>query len=129
MKFSDDDDLDTDVVYYGDNPELPIFSTVSHRYPASELARILMAKNLDLKHVQPLGVTKNATFVIDVDDVLFSDIKADDLGTWSPKGTKSTYFSMSNGVIQIATGKPTSSSYYINSALLYPLPFTKKDFY
>lgn len=75
-----------------------------------------MDKNLDLKrvcHVQPLGVTRNATFIIDVDDVLFSDIKADDLGTWSPNGTKSTHFFMTNGAIRIAGGKPTGSSYVL----------------
>ena len=43
-------------------------------------------------HVQPLGVTKNATFIVDVDDVAFSDLKADDLGTWKTNGTKTTHF-------------------------------------
>ena len=67
-------------------------------YQASELANILMAKNIDLQricHIQPLGVTKTATFIVDLDDVLFSDLKADDLGVWNANGTKSTYFSMS----------------------------------
>ena len=56
-----------------------------------------MAKVTNLKrvcHIQPLGVTKTATFVIDLDDVLFSDLKADDLGTWIANGTKSTYFTI-----------------------------------
>ena len=86
---------------------------------ASELANILMAKNIDLQricHIQPLGVTKTATFVVDLDDVLFSDLKADDLGTWNANGTKSRYFSMSpSGVVHIASGKPsrsTRSCYY-----------------
>ena len=38
-------------------------------------------------HIQPLGVTKTATFIVDL-DVLFSDLKADDLGTWNANGTK-----------------------------------------
>ena len=107
------------VLYYENDPELPIFSTVSTGYPASELANILMAKNIDIQRVcriQPLGVTKTATFVVDLDDVLFGDLKADDLGTWNAKGTKSTHFTMSpNGVVRIASGRPSrsmKSSYY-----------------
>ena len=107
------------IVYYENDPELPLYSTVSSGYQASELANILMAKNIDLQricHIQPLGVTKTATFIVDLDDVLFSDLKADDLGTWNANGTKSTYFSMSSsGVVRIASGKPgrsTRSCYY-----------------
>lgn len=105
---------------YGNDPELPLFSTVGSGYSASELARILMNTNIDTKrvcHIQPLGVAKNASFIVDIDDVLFADLKADDLGTWINNGTKSTYFSMSaNGSISIANGKPshsTKSSYYV----------------
>ena len=98
-----------------------LFSVICRHYAASELARILMNQNIDLQricHVQPLGVTKNA--IIDVDDVLFSDLKADDLGSWSPK---STYFSMSGGVIRIASGKQScdfrNNSYYILTRRYY----------
>ena len=54
--------------------------------------------------------------MVDLDDVLFGDLKADDLGTWNANGTKSTFFSMSpNGVVRIASGRPSHSmmsSYY-----------------
>ena len=107
------------VLYYENDPKLPLYSTVSSGYQASELTNILMAKNIDLKricHIQPLGVTKTATFIVNLDDVLFSDLKADDLGTWNANGTKSTYFCMSpSGVVQIVSGKPShslKSSYY-----------------
>ena len=123
MKFSycseDEFDKNGDIPYYEDDPELPLYSTVNSGYQASELANILMAKNMDLQrvcHIQPLGVTKTATFIVDLDNVLFSDLKADDLGSWNANGTKSTYFSMSrNGGIRIASGKPSrslKSSYY-----------------
>ena len=115
MKFSNSSDEEAQesssdhVDNYDDDPELPLFSSVSSGYPASELARILMNQNIDPKrvcHVQPLGVTKNATFIVDIDDVLFTDLKADDLGTWMNNGTKSTYFTMlPNGSIWIASGK------------------------
>ena len=39
-----------------------------------------------------MGVSKNAAFIVDVDDVEFADLKADDLGTWKTNRTKSTYF-------------------------------------
>ena len=59
-------------------------------------------------YIQPLSVVKNATFIIDIDHVPFSDLKADDLGMWRNNGTKSTYFSMStNGSVRIASGKPS----------------------
>ena len=72
------------ILYYENDPELPLYSTVSSGYQVSELASILMDENIDLQrvcHIQPLGVTKTATFILDLDDVLFSDLKADDLGT------------------------------------------------
>ena len=123
LKFCDSDDEDMHKSCsenYDNDPQLPLFSTVTQGYSASELARILMNKDIDTDkvcHIQPLGVTKNATFVVDIDDVLFSDLKADDLGTWKNNGTKSTYFSMSaSGSVAIANGKPShsaKSSYYV----------------
>lgn len=127
LKFECNDDEETNTILcYENDPELPIFSTVASGYPASELAHILLAKDMNMKrvcHVQPLGVTTNATFVVDVDDVSFSDLKADDLGTWTANGTKSTYFSMSSsGVVHIASGRPSrssNSSYYILTRRYY----------
>ena len=58
--------------FYNDDPELPVFSNVISRYPAEQVVRILMDPELDqdkVCHVQPMGVTKNASFIIDVDDV------------------------------------------------------------
>ena len=115
LKFDCDDDEETDTNFYYDNdPELPIFSTVTCGYPASELAHILLAKDINMKrvcHIQPPSVTTNATFVVDVDDVSFCDLQADDLGTWKANGTKSTYFFMSSkGVVHIASGKPLRRS-------------------
>ena len=81
--------------------------------PMDTLARVLMNKDIDTNkvcHIKPLGVTKSATFIVDIDEVLFSDQKADDLGTWKNNGTESTYFSMSaNGSVAIAGGKKVKS--------------------
>ena len=94
MKFDDsdyeEDTAEDKVENYDNDPELPLFSTVDSGYSASVLARILMNTNIDTKrvcHIQPLGVTKNASFIVDIDDVLFSDLRADDLGTWRNNGT------------------------------------------
>ena len=60
------------ISYYEDDPELPLYSTVNSGYQASELANILMAKNMNLQrvcHIQPLGVTKTPTFIVDLDNV------------------------------------------------------------
>ena len=133
LKFEKSDD-EEEVQYYDNDSELPIFSTVNHGYQASVLARILMDKNIDMRrvcHVQPLGISQSATFVIDLDDVMFCDLKADDLGVWTTNGTKSTYFSMIDDSISICAGKPGHGSrnsyfvltrrYYINGTynLLY----------
>jgi len=130
LKFScSSDEADEEegaVPCYENDPELPMYSSISSGYQAAELAHTLLAKDINPKRVcriQPLGVTKNATFLVDLDDVLFSDLKADDLGTWNANGTKSTYFSLSpNGVVRIASGKPTRSSrssYYILTRRYY----------
>ena len=131
LKFSCSSDEEADeeecaIPCYENDPELPMYSSISSGYQAAELAHTLLAKDINPKRVcriQPLGVTKNATFLVDLDDVFFSDLKADDLGTWTANGTKSTYFSLSpNGVVRIASGKPTRSSrssYYILTRRYY----------
>ena len=116
MVYSSEEEIcssEDNVACYENDLELPLYSRVKSGYTASKLANILMAKNIDLKricHIQPLGVTKTATFIVDLDDVLFNDLKADDLGVWSANGTKSTYFTLSrNGVVRIASKKPSRS--------------------
>ena len=37
------------IVCYENDPELPMFSTITSGYQASELAHILLAKDMDLK--------------------------------------------------------------------------------
>ena len=38
--------------------------------------------------IQPVGgVSKHAAFIVDIDDVEFRDLKADDLATWKTNGT------------------------------------------
>lgn len=85
-----------------------------------------MSKNIDLRrvcHIQPLGVTKTAMFIVDLDDVAYSDLKADDLGAWSANGMKSTYFFLSrSGTVRVAPRKPslsTESSYFILTRRYY----------
>ena len=62
---------------------------------AEEVAKVLMSPDVNtVCHVQPTGRTKGATFLIDIDYVAFTDLKADDLGTWKATGTKFTYFQL-----------------------------------
>ena len=101
-----------EICYYDGDHELPMLSDSPTSFLAEEVAKVLM--NLDVStvcHVQPMDVTKNATFLIDVDDVAFTNLKADDLGTWKATGTKSTYFSIrSSGAIVIIPGKRKGST-------------------
>lgn len=82
-------------IFYNDDAELPVFSSVTSGYPAEQVVRILMDPELDqdkVCHIQPMGVTKNASFIINVDDVHFADLKPDDFRSWKTNGTKATYF-------------------------------------
>jgi hypothetical protein len=55
------------------------------------------------------GLSKNATFIVDIDDVIFADLQADDLGTWKSNGTKSTHFNiLPSGAIHVLK----STKYY-----------------
>ena len=44
--------------------------------------------------MRPTGVSENATFLIDIDAVCFTDLKSDDMGTWKATGTKSAFFNL-----------------------------------
>ena len=85
------------VDYYQGDMELPIFSRVTTGYAASCIIRILMLATPANKVsvVQPVAVSENATFIIDLEKVNFCDLKSDDMGAWEATGTKSTYFSFS----------------------------------
>ena len=54
---------------------------------------------------------RNATFIVDIDEVAFEDLKADDLGSWSSTGTKRIYFRFTQrNIVRYASGIPSSSS-------------------
>lgn len=71
------------VKYFKDDPQLPIYSSPCFGYPLHLLIDALLKQNMPPEHVctvQPLAVTENAAFVIDMDSVDFGDLRADDLG-------------------------------------------------
>ncbi len=82
-------------LYFKDDPELPVYSRTQSGYGLPQLIDILMSGPLSEEKVckvQPLGVTQNCTFVIDLDSVSIDDLRADDLGSWKPTGTRRSYF-------------------------------------
>ena len=46
--------------------------------------------------VQPLGVSQNALFIVDIDVVNFKDLKADDMESWKGTETKKMHFRVSS---------------------------------
>ena len=90
--------------YHGD-PEMPIHARPTSGYPVGDLIRILLQSDMaDQKvcTVQPLGVSENAAFIVDVETVDYQDLKADDLGSWRPTGTKKSYFYFSpDGMLRV----------------------------
>lgn len=85
-------------------------------YPVHSLIQQLLTPESDssrICRVQPMGVTRNSLFQIDLDAVQFEDLKADDLGSWMATGTKRTHFRYTqNNTIKYATGLPPPSSDY-----------------
>ena len=121
---SDSDSAEEAVVpqYYEGDTALPIFSTTPSGYHAEKVARCLLHPDLDkVCHVQPMGVTRGATFVVDIDDVEFADLKADDLGVWKTNGTKTTHFCiLPSGRIWISSKrKGRLSTYYVITRRYY----------
>jgi len=96
------------------DPELPLISPSEAGYPVYSLIQSLLSSDIDERRVckvQPLGVMRNAVFMIDLDEVHFNDLKADDLGSWRATGTKRTHFCFTQSQdIRFASGKPHGST-------------------
>ena len=99
--FSDEDRKspleDDPPLFFNDDPELPIYSKHPSGYPLPQLVSILMDPALPEEKVcklQPLGVSQNCTFIVDLDAVNPDDLKADDLGSWKGTGTRRTHFTV-----------------------------------
>ena len=59
-----------------------------------------------VRMVQPLGVSQNALFIVDIDVVNFKDLKADDMGSWKGTETKKMHFRISSsGAIKYSEKK------------------------
>jgi hypothetical protein len=100
-------------MYYKGDKELPIFSRVTSGYGFDQLIEILMTSTVGKSKicvVRPCGVSENATFVVDLDAVRFTDLKSDDLGSWNATGTKSTYFRMTESGIRVSDKKPSKQA-------------------
>ena len=98
-------------MYYKGDKELPIFSRVTSGYGFDQLIEILMTSSIDKSKicaVRPYGVSENATFVVDLDAVRFTDLKSDDLGSWNTTGTKSTFFHITESGIRVSEKKPST---------------------
>lgn len=108
---------------YDNDPELPLLARMDHGYPVHSLIQNLLASDVQENRVckvQPLGVTKNAVFQIDLDCVAFEDLKADDLGSWVATGTRRTYFRFTHtNAIRYATSVPASSEYFLLTRRYY----------
>ena len=120
---SEADDEKPVLEFYDDDPELPMLARMDHGYPVHSLIQILLTSDVQenrICRVQPLGVTKNAVFQVDLDSVPFEDLKADDLGSWMATGTRRTYFRFTcTKAIRYATGVPASSEYLLLTRRYY----------
>ena len=121
---SEESDAEKPVVeFYDNDPELPLLARMDHGYPVHSLIQSLLASDMQenrICKVQPLGVTANAVFQIDLDCVAFEDLKADDLGSWLATGTRRTYFRFTQtNAVRYATGVPNSSEYFLLTRRYY----------
>ena len=69
--------------------------------------------------IRPTSVSENATFLIDVDTVRFTDLKSDDMGSWKSTGTKSVYFSIREGHVYFATVTERGELYHVLTRRYY----------
>lgn len=109
---------DSPLHYYENDPELPIFRRTTVSYGLTQLVNILMDDSLDdqkVCKVQPLGVVKNCTFIIDIDSVSIDDLRADDLGAWKPTGTRRSYFILdeNNEPDSLSQAPSSGASYFV----------------
>jgi len=128
IKFeSSDSENDATTDYFSGDKDFPMFSRVQTGYGCEQLIKLLMTSAVPADRtciMRPTGASENATFVIDVGAVRFSDLKSDDMGTWKATGTKSTCLRISKGAIRCTLGSHTGGSldyiltrrYYIHSA-------------
>lgn len=85
-------DVEDEEMFFNDDQALPMMFISAVHLHAEKLINIFLHTNeKKICHVQPQAVTSTATFVIDVDDVDFMDLCADDLGTWKTIRTKMTF--------------------------------------
>ena len=83
---------------------------------------LLKSDNEKVCTVQPLGVSENSAFIVDVEMVDLGDLKADELGSWHPTGTKRSFFRFSqSGIIKISKKCPHHllSQYYVLTRRYY----------
>ena len=110
--------------YHGDT-ELPIHSRLTSGYRIGDLVNVLLKEDNATRKVctvQPLGVAENAAFVVDVETVDLQDLRADDLGSWHPTGTKKSFFRFCpSGTLRISTQCPRGalSNYYVVTRRYY----------
>jgi len=73
-----------------------------------------------------MGIVKNATFIVDLDDIKLSDLKADDFGSWKTSSTKTTYSVCYQMDLYIVSFKPNSKqkSRYYSLTRRYFMPST-----
>ena len=112
------------IEYYCDDRDLPIYFKRTSGYPFDQLVKILMPSVVDettVCSVRPVGVSANATFVVNIEKVHFNDLKCDDLGTWTATGTKSTFFRFTTSGIKISEKKPAQNGVpCLDTAILCP---------
>ena len=103
-----------EVSYYQDDHNLPIYASLDYGYPVDRIIDVLLMSSMPLERVctvQPLGVSQNAVFVVDIDVINFGDLKADDLGLWKGTGTKTTYFRvLPSGATRYSQCKPNQQT-------------------
>ena len=105
--------METEQLFYRDDPRMPIYST-RLSYSACDLCDILLSDDINACQLQPLGVTENTSFIIDLDYIQFEDLKTDDFGVWKATGVKRGDFVItSNGETRFQVGRSQESAHFM----------------
>ena len=65
------------ITYYQDDHNLPIYASLDYGYPIHKIIDVLLMSSMPLERictVQPLGVSQNAVFLVDIDVINFGDL-------------------------------------------------------
>lgn len=94
VKRGSEEDMDEkELCLFNGRQDLPLFCRKDHGLAVLEIFKAILQQQSEniVCHSRPTGVQKNAVFLIDLNDVDFKDLTADDNGVWEIASPRRKY--------------------------------------